>query len=63
MKRILDIIIEPKTTHNIKGNINDNIITYDNPYLRYNHQNNKHKNINDKRKILYITYIQKNNNT
>lgn len=44
MKRIPDIIIEPKTTHNIKGNINDNIITYDNPYLRYNHQNNKHKN-------------------
>lgn len=26
MKRIPDIIIEPKTTHNIKGNINDNII-------------------------------------
>lgn len=42
MKRIPDIIIEPKTTK-IK-NINDNIITYDNPYLRYNHQNNKHKN-------------------
>lgn len=33
MKRIPDIIIEPKKqTHNIKGNINDNIITYDNPY-------------------------------
>lgn len=31
MKRIPDIIIEPKKqTH--KGNINDNIITYDNPY-------------------------------
>ena len=32
MKRINDNIIEPK----YKGN--DNIITYNNPYLRYNHQ-------------------------
>lgn len=38
MKRIPDIIIEPKKKHKYKGNINDNIITYDNPYLRYNHQ-------------------------
>lgn len=37
MKRIPDIIIEPKN-HKYKGNINDNIITYDNPYLRYNPQ-------------------------
>lgn len=41
MKRIHDIIIEPK----YKGNINDNIITYDNPYLRYNHQKQTYNNI------------------
>ena len=56
MKRIPDIIIDPKKTNKKEkdNDVNDNII----PILITKHKINKHR-INDKRKILYITYIQK----